>query len=695
LRFLLLQQFIGVASAASLILAVGADELRGRDALRETQTRLTLALEAGQLGFWDWDVPSGRVQFGGRWASMLGYQLDELEPHVRAWEHLVHPDDLARVTGTLRDHLEWRTEFYECEHRLGHKDGSWRWILARGRVVARDDRGKPLRVVGTHADVSDQRHAEAALRESETRVRLAAEAAGIGFWAVDVERRTCVLDEIAAGFVRVAPGVAIPLDEVAAAVHPDDYAQMQTAMGDAAASGERYEMEFRVLEPDGGVRWIAALGNSVQEQDTPRRLAGVNWDVTDRKRAEQERERLLESERAARTEAEHASRLKDDFLSTVSHELRTPLTAIIGWSQVLRLKVQGQDAELDRGLRAIDRNGRAQVQLVEDLLDMSRIVSGKLRLNVQPVDLREVVEAAVTSVAPSIEAGALHLQTVLSPTAGVVHGDPQRLQQVVWNLLSNAVKFTPAGGTIQVTLARVGGFAEITVADTGKGISAEFLPHVFDRFRQADASTTRQFGGLGLGLSIVKNLVDLHAGSLRVSSAGEGKGASFTVALPLALTHAHVGISQGWPAEDMDQQGAAPHEPFDLAGLSVLFVDDAADAREVVSMLLEERHARVRTAACAEDALRLLEAERPDVIVSDIGMPGMDGYAFMRRVRALPPERGGDVPAVALTAFARAEDRTAALRAGFQSHLSKPVHPPELMAAICALVATGARASRG
>ncbi|HEX4793588.1 MAG TPA: ATP-binding protein [Humisphaera sp.] len=406
-------------------------------------------------------------------------------------------------------------------------------------------------------------------------------------------------------------------------------------------------------------------------------------DVSERKRAEAEKTRLLASERIARSNAEHASRMKDEFLATLSHELRTPLNAILGWSQILQTSAR-EEADLERGLETIERNARAQTQLIEDLLDMSRIISGKLRLDIQRVETGDWIEAAIASVLPAAEAKGVRIEKVLDPLCGPVSGDPSRLQQVVWNLLSNAVRFTPRGGKIQVVLARVNSHIEISVADTGIGIKPEFLPFVFDRFRQADASTTRKHGGLGIGLAIVKQLVELHGGTVRANSPGEGHGATFIVSLPIAVVHPVADDDDRFhPTFPVDSAGTAL--PADLSGVHVLVVDDEPDARELIRHVLEGHQAQVTTAASAHEALEFLETTKPDVLVSDIGMPEVDGYEFLRRVRALEQGTNGKIPALALTAFARSEDRTRALLAGYQVHVAKPVEHVELVATVAAV----------
>jgi signal transduction histidine kinase/CheY-like chemotaxis protein len=375
-------------------------------------------------------------------------------------------------------------------------------------------------------------------------------------------------------------------------------------------------------------------------------------------------------------EAQDANRLKDEFLATLSHELRTPLNAIVGWTKLL------QDGQLDaatqaRAIATIDRNARAQTQLIEDILDVSRIVAGKLSLNVRAVDLGAVIEGALDSVRHAAEAKGVRLVTEIARAVGPFEGDPDRLQQVAWNLVSNAIKFSARGGAVRVRLRQEGGQAEITVQDEGLGIKAEFLPHVFERFRQADSSSTRPHGGLGLGLAIVRHLVELHGGSVDVASDGEGKGATFTVRLPL---------HEGDRLPELPHRADAPAKSAQLAGVDVLVVEDEADARELIRTMLEQLGAGVVTASSAREGLAALDQRSSlHVLLSDIEMPGMDGYSFLRAVRERPVERGGQIPAAALTAYARPEDRDAALRAGFQLHVPKPVQPAELAAVVSSL----------
>ncbi|HKP86992.1 MAG TPA: PAS domain S-box protein [Blastocatellia bacterium] len=435
--------------------------------------------------------------------------------------------------------------------------------------------------------------------------------------------------------------------------------------------------------------------------------SAIARDMTERVRAEKEREELLAREQAARREAERAynlsaemlireqaarkqaeeaSSMKDEFLATISHELRTPLNAILGWAGILLRKPVDTETTA-QAVETIERNARAQTQLIEDLLDVSRITTGRLRLDAQAVELPVVIQDAVDTIRPAINAKGIRLQAVLDPRAGPVSGDPSRLQQVVWNLLSNAVKFTPKGGRVEVRLERINSYVEITVSDTGKGISSEFLPYVFDRFRQADSSFTRVHGGLGLGLAIVRQLVELHGGTVEARSAGEGYGATFIVKLPISISR-DVARYRAVASEEIDLSVTSntPEFPPRLDGLRLLIVDDEPDACEMLVTILKGYGAEVRAAGSAAEGLEAVRAWGPDVLISDIEMPYEDGYSFISKVRALPSEESGRTPAIALTAHVRAADRLRALSSGFDAHLGKPMEPVELVTVIASLV---------
>ena len=404
----------------------------------------------------------------------------------------------------------------------------------------------------------------------------------------------------------------------------------------------------------------------------------------ERTNGEAEREQLLRREQEARAAAEAANRAKDEFLAVLSHELRTPLNAVYGWARMLQAG-QIRDEAAERALDAIVRNANAQVQLIDDLLDVSRVVAGKMRLDVRPVDLRAVIDGALDAVRPAAEAKTIRLQSVLDPRAGPITGDPDRLQQVIWNLLMNAVKFTPKGGRIQIHLQRVNSHVEIVVSDTGQGIAPDVLPFVFDRFRQADSSSTRGHGGLGLGLALVKHLVELHGGRVAAQSPGEGEGATFIVKLPLTIAEMPAGFKPRLHPTAATIE-ALP-QGLRLDGLRVLVVDDDSDALDLASSVLTGAGAAVRTCLSAPEGLAVLQQWRPDVLVSDIEMPGEDGYSLIRKVRALDSDHGGNTPAVALTAYGRTQDRILSLTAGYSMHVPKPVDPGELTTIIASVAA--------
>ncbi|MGI9106093.1 MAG: ATP-binding protein [Pyrinomonadaceae bacterium] len=452
-----------------------------------------------------------------------------------------------------------------------------------------------------------------------------------------------------------------------------------------ALHGERVRSMEMVIAPKHGPRHrLLASGRALYGASGDKLGAVVVMhDITTQRQAEEERVQLIR-EREARKAAEESNRLKDEFLATVSHELRTPLTAILGWADMLRAG-QLDEKTVAAALDTIGRNARAQNQLIEDLLDVSRIITGKLRLDMRPVELAPVIEMAAESVRPAAEAKDIRLHVLLDTQAGPISGDDARLQQVVWNLLTNAVKFTPNGGRVEVRLERINSHVEVTVSDSGRGIDPKFLPHVFDRFRQADQTTTRSHGGLGLGLSIVRQLVELHGGTVYVESEGAGRGATFVVQLPLMNARRQ---NSEMPERRHPQPGvvALPGCPPQLVGLRVLVVDDEEDSRDLLRMVLEQCGVEVTTAGSAAEALELYKRSAPDILLSDIGMPEEDGYELIRKVRAWETQKdGGRVPAIALTAYARVQDRVRALNAGYQVHVPKPTEPLELIAVVASL----------
>ncbi|MEA5577914.1 PAS domain-containing protein [Anabaena sp. UHCC 0451] len=458
-------------------------------------------------------------------------------------------------------------------------------------------------------------------------------------------------------------------------VHPEDLPRVKARWAKSVQTGCEYEVETRIISGSGEYHWILGQARPLRDQwGQIIKWYGTNTDITEYIEAREALLKALQEKQAACEAAETANRVKDEFLAVLSHELRTPLNPILGWSQLLKTgkldKVKTQEA-----LKTIERNAKLQVDLIEDLLDVSRILRGKLTLNVTTVNLADVISAALETVSLAASAKEIVVQTQLKGNIGKVRGDPARLQQIVWNLLSNAIKFTPPGGRVEVRLEQFGSMAHIKVCDQGKGISRDFLPYVFEHFRQEDGSTTRKFGGLGLGLAIVHHLVELHGGTVEAKSPGEGQGATLTVKLPL-ISSEPVAVTDS-KCEDVT---------LNLRGMKILVVDDDADSLDFVKFVLELCEATVTTAASALEALQILGQFQPDVLVSDIGMPEMDGYELLRQIRLLSPEMGGKIPAVALTAYAGEYDQKQAIAAGFQLHIPKPVDPDTLASAVAHFV---------
>jgi PAS domain S-box-containing protein len=566
------------------------------------------------------------------------------------------------------------------------RDGTQRPI-ADSAAPIRDASGTIIGVVLVFRDVTEERRAEDAVAEQREWFETTLESIGDAVIATDATGHVVFMNPVAEHLTAWRDDVAQGrvCSEVFTIVNEQTRRPIENPVSRVLAEGVVVGLANHtiLIAADGIERPIDDSGAPIRNRDG--RIVGavlVFRDVTERRRTETERqiaaaerERLLDAERIARTEAERASRVKDDFVAMVSHELRTPLNAILGWTQLMTKHPQ-DEAILTRGLDVVARNTRVQAQLIADLLDISRIVSGKLRLEIQTVDLAAVLSEAIDTVQQDAVAKRITIHQKLETAIGPIAGDPGRLQQVVWNLLSNSIKFTSSGGEILVTLRRNDLSLEISVTDTGVGIRPDLLPQIFDRFHQADRSITRRFGGLGLGLSIVKNLVELHGGSVQADSPGEGKGATFTILLP--ASRADVSPEPTPVAAPSDDA----FKTVSLGGIRMLVVEDEPDTREFLKHLLESRGATVASAASAPEALDLFPAVRPEILISDIGLPAMDGYDLMQHIRQKDVREGGAIPAVALTAYARSEDRTRALLAGYQAHLAKPVEPAELLATL-------------
>jgi PAS domain S-box-containing protein len=596
-------------------------------------------------------------------------------------DYITKPFEIEEVLARIKTHLSLREAQKELEAKNAQLERAHQELEQRVRARTAELASSNAAL---EAENAERRRAEDALRESQHLLQAIVDNSPTLIYVKDLEGRYLMVNRRYEELFHVIARSLIGKTDydVFSAERADAFRAFDQQV---AAAGRPLEREEIAPQDDGLHTYIAIKCPLLDESGRTYAVCGISTDISERKRAEAEREVLLAREQAARVELERIGRLKDEFLAMLSHELRTPLTAILGWSQLL-LTRHPLTEMVRRGLETIERNARTQSKLIDDLLDMSRIITGGLSLDVEVVDLAEMLETMLESAEPEAKTKGILLELSVEPIGGRVMGDPNRLQQIVWNLLSNSMKFTPQGGQVKVSLRREGSYAHLAVSDTGIGIDPEFLPYVFEQFRQADASTTREHGGLGLGLSIVQHLVELHGGTVEAASAGKDQGASITVKLPLEVKHAEALAGEQPPS--MPQRRplwCRGGELLDLKGVRVLVVDDEPDTRELLLRILAECHAEVRTAGSVVEALAELDRDQPMVLVSDIGMPQEGGYELIQKVRQLPQERGGSVPALALTAFARAEDRTRALMAGYQMHLAKPVKPSDLVAHVASL----------
>lgn len=721
----------GKIIGASKIARDITEQQQARKALEEASERLRLALAASRLGDWSWDAKTDVVTLSEIAARILDIPAG---PYMTWTEMrtLLHEEDRERsglaVEKALAEHSD-----YDIEYRVKRKDGSEVWVSARGRGVYED--GTVVGMLGFVQDISLRKATEETLREQAEALSTLNEVGQIISAELDLHKTVQAVINAATELTGARFGsffynvlneddapymlytlVGVPCELFAQFPVPaanDLFGPTFRGEGVVRIGNVKLDPRYGRSSPYYGVpekylpvtSYLAVpvvsrsgevlgglfFGHPEADFFTERdEMTAVN--LASQATIAMDNARLYEAAKKARAQAEQAaaekerlyraaeesSRLKEEFLATISHELRTPLSAILGWARMLRLG-QLSDENAVKALDTIERNARAQAQLVDDLLDVSRIITGKLRMDVRPADPNSFVDAAVEAVRPAAEAKGVRIQKVMDTSAVAIPGDPVRLQQVVWNLLSNAIKFTPRGGRVQIRSERVNSHLEIVVSDTGQGISPDFLPHVFDRFRQADQKTSRQHGGMGLGLAIVRHLVELHGGTVSAMSGGEGQGATFTVTLPIT------------PIYQVDSSGSRVHPaasdllPVDeatdrLDGLSILVVDDEPDTRELLKQGLEHCGATVRVAGSAAEAVDSIVETKPDILISDIGMPGTDGYDLIRQIRDLPPAKGGKIAAVALTAYTRVEDRLHALRAGYDMHVPKPVELAELVA---------------
>ena len=730
----------GEIIGASKIARDVTENRQARRALDEASERLRLALAAASLGDWSWDARTDLVTVSETAARILGVVPGQQTTRTEM-RKLLQVEDRERAKLAAETALANHTD-YEIEYRLKRPDGSEAWISTRGRGIYDDD-GSVIGQLGFVQDISERKAAEETLREQADALRTLNEVGKLISAELDLHKTVQAVTDAAtevtgaqygsffynvvteeggsymlftlAGVPREA-FANFPMPRTTDLFGPTFRGEGVIRIGNVK-NDPRYGknspyygmpeghlpvtsyLAVPVVSRSGDVLGGLFFGHPEPDVFTERDeivVAGLAsqaavamdnarlYETAKRARAEAEKA-AAEKERLYR-QAEESSRLKEEFLATISHELRTPLSAILGWARMLRMGKLSEENEA-KALDTIERNARAQAQLVDDLLDVSRIITGKLRMDVQPADPHVFIDAAVEAVRPAAEAKGVRIQKVIDTGAISIPGDPVRLQQVVWNLLSNAIKFTPRGGRVQIRSERVNSHLEIVVSDTGQGISPDFLPHVFDRFRQADQKTSRQHGGMGLGLAIVRHLVEMHGGTVSAMSDGEGHGSTFTVMLPIS------------PVYRVDPSGSRVHPaardllpPLDdecgdsLGGLRILVVDDEADTRELLRQGLEYCGAKVSVVGSAAEALEAVMARVPDVLISDIGMPGIDGYDLIRQVRGLPSNRGGKVPAIALTAYTRTEDRLQSLRAGYDMHVPKPVELAELVAVAATVV---------
>ncbi len=661
-------EFQAVGQDISDRVRIEAEREAAEVALRESEARLRLALEAACMGTWDWNILTGEIIWSAGMEPLFGLEPGSFDGRFETFVNCLHPDDCDRVLNAIADAVSLGEPF-EIEFRVVFPDGQVRWAGSRGQVYY-DDAGRPIRMAGIDLDITERKRTEETLREREALFRgvFESDLIGILFWnaagqITDANAAFCRLT----GYCReeLQAGKIYYQDITPSEYHDCDAKRFETLQ----STGKCSPIEKEYICKDGS-RIPILLGCAFLPGSQDRGVSFV-LDIREQKRLEQERAELLGETQAAHQVAEQANRTKDEFLAIVSHELRSPLNSILGWAKLLRSR-QFDAEKVNFALETIERNAQAQSNLIEDLLDMSRILRGQLNLEATPVHLASIINVVVTNTQLAATAKHIQLRSHIDPEVGCILGDINRLQQIITNLVTNAVKFTPSGGQVDVSLEQIGTQVSVQVKDTGRGISADFLPYTFERFRQAENSTTRAQDGLGLGLAIVRHLVELHGGTVAVESPGLGQGATFTVMFPL--------IEEDVQTETIEQTETI----VDLSHVKCLIVDDVPDTCEYLQFVLSDFGATVAVANSAAQAYELFQEFSPDILLSDIGMPEEDGYSLLQRIQKLSAE--SRISAIALTAFAKPEDRDRAFSAGFQAHLPKPVDPDKLMNAIVALL---------
>lgn len=693
----------GNINSTMAVIADITERKRIQEALTASEERFRQLAENIQDVFWMIDIKQQRLLYvSPAYAQIWGRSCASLLGNIQGWLETIHPDDRASLQDSFSsrincqdfENLTW--EEFDLTYRIVRPDGTVRWIRDRGFPI-KNELGETQRIAGIAEDITDRKRTEEELQETSQTLRALIQACPLGITVFSLDNGTVKLWNPAAETIfgwseQEALGCFLPT------VPEDKQAEFLANLASVGQGQELTGIEVQ-RQRKGGLLidlnvWAAPLIDAKGNVS----CMSIVADISERKRLEEERKGLLVSEQAARSSAEAANRIKDEFLAVLSHELRTPMNAILGWTHLLRTR-NFEAAATARAIETIDRNSKSLSQLIEDVLDVSKVVRGKLQLNMRPVELASLIEATIETVQSAALFKEIQIECLLDHSVGLILGDGNRLQQVIWNLLSNAIKFTPKGGRVDVQLSIVGGellgvnsstqeaadYLKIQIQDTGKGISPEFLPYVFERFRQENNTTTRTYGGLGLGLAIVRHLVELHGGTVWADSLGEGQGATFSVLLPFVSPFVDNMLTAAQSFEAIEGDFSA------LAGLRVLVVDDEADARELVGTMLKQYGVEVTEVASASEGLEALQRLVPDVLVCDIGMPQEDGYSLIRKVRTLKSEAVRLIPALALTAYARDEDRERALSAGFQQHLPKPVNPMLLVEIIAKLAGRDCR----